>query len=289
MTVREQGYTHWDGKLKDSRFPWWPVTRTGLRLTFKKKFFKFFFAMTLVPAVVYLVGVYIAERIEDFHFMVQGSSKILEVNPGYFKSYFTNDSLIFLMVMILVFVGAGLISDDLRHNALQLYFSRPIQKKDYLLGKSSVIMSFLFAVTLLPGMVLFLMKLVFSGSFRFLAAYPWLPLAIIGYSCFVTAFFALYSLCLSSLSKNRRYVAILTFGVYLFSDILFGIFFGIFRSPYFSLFSLKANIQQVGAALFHQKPPYSVPWVFSLVILCGIGVLAAVVIQKRVRGVEIVK
>ena len=51
------------------------------------------------------------------------------------------------LVMILVFCGAGLISDDLKFNSLQLYFSRPITKRDYFLGKASVIVFFLFFVT----------------------------------------------------------------------------------------------------------------------------------------------
>ncbi|TET71415.1 MAG: hypothetical protein E3J56_06655, partial [Candidatus Aminicenantes bacterium] len=100
MTIKEKGYTHWDGELKDGRFPWWPITRFGIKLTFKKKFFKFFFFMTLVPSVVYLVGIYISERLEDFSFMVRESTKLLQINPAYFKSYFTNEGLLFMIVIV---------------------------------------------------------------------------------------------------------------------------------------------------------------------------------------------
>ncbi len=63
MTIKERGYTHWEGELKDGRFPWWPITRIGIKLTFKRKFFKFFYAFTLIPALVWLVGIYISERL----------------------------------------------------------------------------------------------------------------------------------------------------------------------------------------------------------------------------------
>jgi len=289
MTIKEKGYTHWEGRLKNGKFPWWPITRYGIKLTFKKKFFKFFFFGTLLPALVYLVGIYVSERLEDFKSMVRESPALLNINPGYFKSYFTNDFLLFMMVMILVFAGGGLISDDLKYNSLQLYFSRPLRKKDYFFGKASVLVFFLLIVTLIPGLILFIFKLIFSGSFKFFVSYPWLPISVIGYSFLVTAFFSFYALLISSLSKNRRYVAILIFSTYVFSDILFGIFYGIYKSPYFSLLSLKVNLQQVGAFIFNQKMQYSVSWIYSFLVLAGVCVLAGFTLKKRIRGVEVVK
>jgi ABC-type transport system involved in multi-copper enzyme maturation permease subunit len=284
MSIKEKGYTHWDGELRDGRFPWWPITRFGIKLSFKRKFFKFVFALTLIPALVWLVGIYISERLEDFSFMVRGDqTDFLNVNPSYFNTYFTNDFLLFMMIMILVFCGAGLISDDLKHNALQLYFARPLKKKDYLIGKAAVIFFFLFILTLVPGIVFIIMKLIFAGNLEFIVSYPWLPLSIIVYSSLLTGFFALYTLLLSSIGKNRRYVAILIFGVYIFSDIFYGIFYGIFRNRYFSLLSIKSNIQQVGAVLFNQRTPQNVP------ISLGICVLSGFFLNKKVRGVEIIK
>jgi len=289
MTIKEKGYSHWEGELAEKRFPWWPITRFGIRSTFRKKFFKIFFFGSLMPALVFLVGIYISERLEDFRFMIQKSGNFLTVNPGYFKAYFTGDFLLFMMVMILVFCGSGLISDDLKHNSLQLYFSRPLKKSQYFLGKASVVFFFLFMVTLVPGLVFFVMKLIFSGNLDFFISYPWLPLSIIGYSFLVTLFFALYTLFLSSLSKNRRYVSILIFGVYIFSDIIFDIFYGIFRSQYFALISLKANLQQIGAYVFNQKLPYSIPWIYSFLIILSMALLSAVYLKKKVKEVTIIK
>lgn len=288
-TIRERGYHHWDGALIERRRPWWPVTRTGIQLTFRKKRFKFLFAASFVPAVIYLVGIYVSERLEDFKFMVQGSDKLVNIGPPFFKSYFTLDPLLFMLVMLLVFAGAGLIADDLKFNALQLYFARPLAKRDYLFGKAAVVAFFILVLTLLPGLLLFVGKLLFSGSLAFFRAYPWLPLSIIADSLLLTVFFACYALLLSSLSKNRRYVYVMTFAVYLFSDILAAILGDIFRSPYFGLLSVKGNLQQAGAALFRQKPPLAIPPVWSFAILAAFCLVAAAVIIRRVRGAEVVK
>lgn len=289
MTIKEKGYTHWDGELQEKRFPWLPITRYGIKLTFKKKFFKFFFFSALAPAIFSLIVIYISERLEDFQYMIRERPQFFTIDPGFFKSYLASEFLLFWIIIILTICGAGLIADDLKHNSLQLYFSRPIKKKEYFLGKVSIIVFFLLLVTLAPGLVLFIMKLIFAGNFKFFSSYPWLPLSIIGYSFMVTAFFSFYGLFLSSLSKNRRFVAILFIAIYFFSDILFGIFHGYFKNPHFSLLSIRSNLQQMAAPIFNQKTPVDIPWIYSLLVLSAICVVAGFVLKKRIRGVEVIK
>ena len=289
MTIREKGYFHWDGALEERRLPWAPVTRQGLRLAFKRKGFKFLYFGAFVPAIAFLIGVYISERIGEFRYWLRGSPTLFEVNPAFFKTYYTSEFLLFVMVMLMVVGGAGLISDDLRHNALQLYFSRPLDKRGYLVGKASVLVVLLLSITLVPGLAFVLFKLLFSGSFSFVVTYPWIVLSILACSAAVTAFFCLYTLLLSSLSRNRRYVSILLFAVYFVSDIVFGIFYRNFKKPGFALLSLKANLQQTGAFLFRQKLPYDVPAGWSFLILAVFGAAAWIVVNRKVRSVEVVK
>jgi ABC-type transport system involved in multi-copper enzyme maturation permease subunit len=288
-TIREKGYAHWDGALAERRHSWWPITRTGIQLAFKKKSFRFLFAGAFLPAFVALGGLYVSERLEDFKWLVQSNRTMLNIDPNYFRNFLTSNFLLFSVILVLVFAAAGLIADDLRHNSLQLYFSRPLGKKDYLLGKMSVIAFFVLVLTALPWLLLFVFKLIFAGSFKFLLDYPWLPLSILGYSALLTVFFAFYVLLLSSLSKNTRYATILVFATYLFSDALFGILSETFHEPAMALFSLRANLQQAGAFLFGQKLPFAVPAVWSFAVLAGICILSAFVLSRRIRGVEVIK
>ena len=289
MFIKEKGYAHWDGELKKKKFPWMPITRYGIKLAFRKKSFRFCFYGALAPSGIFLIGIYVSERLEDFRSILGETSRFVNINPAYFRNFLASDFLLFFLVILLLLCGAGLISDDLKFNSIQLYFSRPLKKREYFFGKVFVIVFFLFLVTLVPGLILFIMKMVFAGDLKFFASYPLLPLSIIGYSFLVTAFFSFYGLFLSSLSKNRRYVSVLIFGIYFFSHIIFRIFDGIFKNPYFSLLSIRANLQQMGAFFFNQKTPHAVPWIYSLLVLSGICVLAGFVLKKRIRGVEIVK
>jgi ABC-type transport system involved in multi-copper enzyme maturation permease subunit len=289
VTIKEKGYSHWDGEFLVRKFPWWPITRYGIKLTFQRKFFRLTLPLSLLPAVFFLGLIYVSERLEDFPTLPGDIVQLLQINPNFFKTYLTQGFMLFILLMIVIFCGSSLISDDLKHNSLQLYFARPLKKKDYFLGKSAVIVFFLFIITLIPGLVFFIMKLVFAGSLKFFLSYPLLPLSIIGYSLIVTGFFSFYTLLLSSLSKNRRLVAILIFGIYFLSDIIYLIFRSEFRSHYVSLVSLRANLQQVGAHIFGQKTPYDISWIFSFLVLLGICVFAGFVLRNKVKGVEIVK
>ena len=289
MPISEQGYRHWPGTLVERRRPWAPITRLGVKLAFKRKYFKFVLGLSLLPALIFSVGVYISEKIEDFKFMIRGRNRLPAVDPAYFKAYFTSDFLLFMMVMIMVLAGAGLIADDLKHNSLQLYFARPLRKRDYLLGKMGVVSFFLLLQTLLPGLLFFVLKLIFSGSLKFFTQYPGIPLAVVLDSLVLTVFFGLYTLFISSLGRNRRFVSIMLFLVYIFSDIFFGVFFGIFRRPVFCLLSIKANLQQVGSALFGVSGPYDVPWIYSALILAALAGAAAFVLLRKIRGVEVIR
>jgi len=84
-------------------------------------------------------------------------------------------------------------------------------------------------------------------------------------------------------------VTILIFGVYLFSDILYGMLFGTFHNPYAALFSLKGNLQQAGAVIFGQKPPFAYPGYLSFLVLAGIFAASAAVLWRRLRSVEEVR
>ncbi|MCX6574590.1 MAG: ABC transporter permease subunit, partial [Candidatus Aminicenantes bacterium] len=249
----------------------------------------FFFAGAFLPPFVALGGLYVSERLEDFKALVKSNKALLAIDPGYFKFFLTSWFFLFCLLLVLVFAGAGLIADDLKHSSLQLYFSRPLRKRDYLIGKMAVIAFFVLVLTALPYLVLVLFKLIFAGDLKFLAEYPWLPVSILGWSAVLTVFFAFYFLLLSASSRNTRYVTILIFTTYLFSDALAGIIHQIFRTPYMWLFSIRANLQQAGAFLFGVKLPFAFPAAWSFAVLAGVCALSAAVLSRRIRGVEVIK
>jgi ABC-2 type transport system permease protein len=288
-SIREKGYHHWEGQFLDNPRTFWPISRTGIKLAFGRKHFKLGFTFSFLPAMIYAVIIYISERLEDFKFIAQGGDKLLQVNPDFFKSYLTLDLLYFAILILMSIGGAGLLADDFRHKAVQLYFARPLTKADYLLGKAGVIIFFTGTLTLVPAVLLYILKLLFAGSFAFFLDYPWLILSILACSLLIILFFTAFILLASSLSNNRNYVISIVFGVYFFSEILRGISFAIFRSPLSALFSISANLKQIAAGFFQVKPPYNYPWYLSFLLVSLFCFLAYLIVKHKVRGVEVIK
>jgi len=48
------------------------------------------------------------------------------------------------------------------------------------------------------------------------------------------------------------------------------------------------NLAQVGDVIFRLPPRYETPWLVSLAVVCGLIGVAAVILERRIRGVEIV-
>src|SRR6185312_2542188 len=74
----------------------------------------------------------------------------------------------FFIFLITVWAGAGLIANDRRANALQIYLSKPLMRVEYIGGKLGVLFFYLLEITLLPGLLLLLLQILFSGSFTFI-------------------------------------------------------------------------------------------------------------------------
>src|SRR6478609_3756473 len=74
----------------------------------------------------------------------------------------------FFVFIMTIYVGAGLIANDRRASALQIYLSKPLMRTEYIFGKAAVLFAFLLFVTLVPGLLLLLLQVLFAGSFAFL-------------------------------------------------------------------------------------------------------------------------
>jgi hypothetical protein len=52
--------------------------------------------------------------------------------------------------------------------------------------------------------------------------------------------------------------------------------------------SIESNLNQIGDVIFRLPPRADLPWVLSLAIVVGLIAGSALVLERRVRGVEVV-
>ena len=207
---------------------------------FKKKYAKLIFSLCASSFFVFLAAVYASTKPE---LKILGELvRLLKSDAELFKTFYANGFLTFMLIILSVFSGADLISSDLKFKAFPLYFSRPLSRGDYLAGKFAVILFYLLAFTLVPGVLLLLFKMLFTGS---LAVSPVLLLAILVFPLIECLCLASLTLALSILSPNTKFIQIAIFLVYIFSNNLAQMLKAIFKSDYSFLVSLHGNIQQL--------------------------------------------
>jgi ABC-2 type transport system permease protein len=234
MPIFDQGYQHWSGELTGHSWRWLAIAKHGVRVGMKNRVLRVVLLLSWLPAGVLVFALCVWGLHEQqsplvtplLSFLTFLDPDILE-NPKHFRveiwticyDYFLLTELRFSMILILL-VGPGLISQDLRFNALPLYFSRPLRRIDYILGKLGVVGWFLGMVLIFPAVIAYVAGMLFSLDITIIKDTFPLLLSCVGYGLVMTLSAGLLILALSSLSRNSRYVALFWLGVWFVSSIV---------------------------------------------------------------------
>ena len=228
MPIFDQGYQHWQGQLAGHGWRWLAVTRHGVRVGLKNRLLRLLLLGALVPAlalagVISVWGLVEQKAVWALALLrAMGFRNEMLQDPTSFRltawtlcfHFFLQIELFIIMVLVLL-VGPSLISQDLRYNALPLYFSRPVRRLDYFLGKLGVIGFFLGMVAVVPAVAAWVLGLFFSLDFRAILETFRLLMGMVLFGAIVTLSAGLFMLALSSLSRNSRYIAVFWGGMWL--------------------------------------------------------------------------
>lgn len=281
MPIHRERYRRREGGIDLRGAAWAVIAANGLRSLVRKRAFLFLMILAWIPFVVRGVQIWAAAN-------VPGMSQIgmLAVSPRMFRDFLNQQEP--LVFFVTVYAGSGLIADDIRANALQLYLSRPITRTQYVAGKAAILMAALAAVTLVPGILLLLLVPAFAGSMTFIRENLSLVPSIAAYSVVQITLSAFLILAMSSLSSSRWFVAILYAGLSFFTHAVFGVLGAAVEGSVFSWVSIFANLNQVGDVLFRMPARYDThPAISAAVIVLIIGV-SMLVLSRRIRAIEVV-
>jgi ABC-2 type transport system permease protein len=278
VPIHDQSYRRYAGHREMAGKAWLVIAKTGILTIVRKRLFIGLLIGAWIPFVVAAVAVYLNANFPQF--------TLLSLTAQRFREFLGRQD--FFVFVITVWVGAGLIANDKRANALQIYLSKPLTRTEYITGKFVVLGAFLLLVTWVPAILLLVLQVAFSGSFKFLRENFYLFPAVTVFALLQVLLSAFTMLALSSLSKSSRYVAILYAGAYWFSHAVFGVVYAVTGSTRMSWLSLPGNLNQVGDLIFRLQPRYSTPAVVSLLAIIVLIGVCFWVLERRVRGVEVV-
>ena len=277
MPIHDQGYRRYGGGKARGR-GWTVIATAGIRTVLAKKSFIALMLMAWFPFIVRAVQIYAAANLPQAAF--------LKPTAETFRQFLDQQQI--FVFFVTVYIGAGLIANDRRANALQIYLSKPLTRGEYIFGKLAVLITFLLLVTWVPAIVLLIVQIAFAGNFTFFRDNIYLFPAITVFSFIMVTMVAASMLALSSLSNSSRYVGILYSAVIFFTQAIYGVVYAVTRSTAMSWLSFSANLAQVGDVIFRLPPKYDTPWILSLVAIILVIVASGLVLERRVRGVEVI-
>lgn len=283
MAIHEQNYVRYEGNLRENRAAWtiawsgfrvfWSFTRTKLVLL----------VLWLMP-VAAIIGVLLeyAARNSQLGAMAGAASAA----PGGLAVAGFIQLQVFSLAILYMASGCGVIADDLRYRTFQLYFSKPLSKVEYALGKFMSLLLLGSTITLLPAALIGALRMAFFARTDFALAVA--KQMGVGMLILTSALLVMSSVVmgLSALTAHTRYVVLSWLGVLLVPVLLSTIvLLATEGNDMASLWSLTGNIWLVSKTLLTEEE-VGVPLLAPVGILLGLGGAGVGALARRISRLE---
>jgi ABC-type transport system involved in multi-copper enzyme maturation permease subunit len=278
MPIHDQGYRRYAGERRARDRRWLVIARAGIVERLRERRFLALMLMAWLLFLVRAVQLYIGTTFVRASFLAPSDET--------FHSFLSQQRL--FVFFITIYAGAGLIASDRQANALQLYLSKPIARHDYIAGKLATLATLLTAVTWVPAMMLLALQVLFSGSLEFVFSHPRLVPAITITSLLQVALASMTMLALSSLSRSRRFAAMLYALVVIFAGAIERVLQTATGAAGWVLLSPQNTLLVIADALFGIEAETEIPVAVALIAIVALLGICVVVLERRVRAVDIV-
>src|SRR5579872_199875 len=291
MAVYKRTYKVYRGALTPAWSRFAVLTRYSLSTLFDSKLFIAFTLFSLLPTLGAVAQIYLTHS--------QTAQLLLNMR---FNSSFLQDNAWFEMIlrfesgfgwMLVAWAAPGLIARDFANQALQLYFSRPLTRTEYILGKISVLAALLSCTTWIPLLMLFGLEAQMEGN-----GWGWSHFYLVG-SILVSswlwiAIISFLALALSVSVRWRIAATALIIGVFLLLAGFGAAFDAIMGTHWGALMNLPKVMDVVRMHLFRVDPrflllgrgdliPLWSAWT-TLLITCLVSLL---LFQRRLKAREV--
>jgi ABC-2 type transport system permease protein len=290
MAVYKRTYKAYNGPLSPRWSRFGVLTRYSLSTLFTSRFFTAYFVLCFIPFLVGIAYIYLAHTQAVQSLLgIKFNNSSWGINTHWFAAMLQAQT---AMGFILVaWAAPGMITRDLANQALQLYFSRPLSRTEYIAGKFGVMALLLSCITWVPGLSLFGLQAQLEGR-----GWGWNNLFVAG-AIFVSSWLwiAVISLLALAVSVFVRWRVAATG---LFLAVMFVLpGFGqavnlILRTNWGQLLNLSYTLQIVGAHLFQITPhpfeqdiPLGSAW-GSILTICLVCVW---LLNRRLKAREVVR
>ncbi len=295
MAVYQRSFRPYDGVLSAASTRFLVPARYALQDLFRSKLFTIFTTLCFVFPLLCVFAIYLRHNADLLANLATAGIEFEEwmpIDETFFGVFMRVQGM--LAFFLVLFSGPRLVSRDLANNGLALYLCRPFSKAQYVLGKMTVLLLLMSAVTWIPGLLLWGLQAALEGASWGVANLRSAAALVIGSWVWMIVL-GLLALAISAWVRWRPVA-----GFCLLLVFFGGIFFAraielLFNTEWGYLFDLHHTIRRIWTDLFATPAPFffgrplDLPiwssWA-ALAILLGLSLL---LLSRRIRAYQVVK
>jgi len=292
MAVYEHAYKPYAGPLTPERSRFLIIPRHAYRDVFRSKLFTAFFALCFVCPLIMAILIYLHHNLTAMAIFQINLRDLAPINSFFFQVFAgIQTGLAFLLTVL---IGPPLISRDLSNNALPLYLCRPFSRAEYVIGKMSVLVILMSAITWVPGELLFLFQSYLEGA-GWAASNLRIAVAIFILSWAWIVLLSLLSVTISAWLRWRLAGSAALFGLFIISNAIGLMVDGVLLTRWGSLINLTIIMKTIEDSLFREPNSAGLPawmvlptpaaWLMFVLFLA----LCLFLLTRKVRAYEVVK
>ena len=292
-------YRPFRGSLRRRPLRFWAITAASIRVEWKKKLpIVLLYSVPAIATAIFGFFVYTkfaaeAELLPDglgggpnlMEMLAQRALKRIEVrnNIAQFNSWVQ-----YFALLPAAWYGSTLFATDFKAGAHQLYFSRPISRLDYFLGKFLTSMFYSGLGVLVPGLVICIVAVFASPDWSFLTQEWTVIVQTFEYSAVWVFSTSAVALCVSSLSPRRSFAMVGFIAVFMIPTAM-GLALGRMDDAAFYAISPLLDYRQLAIEIFDMSENrFRIPGAHAWWVITGMTVVSLVLTAFRLRRLEVV-
>jgi len=286
MAVYKRGYQRYTGPLTGPWTRFMVLPRYAWRRLYQQRLVILLTMAAFVWPLLCAGFIYLANYVDLLQGLDKEFREFIQVNGTFFSifMYVQGACAVFLAAL----AGPSLVAPDLANNALPLYFSRPLTRWSYALARLAVIAGMLSVVTWIPGLLLFALQVGLAGGWWFLANWTLGAGVLIGFLIWLLIL-SLVAMASSAYVKWRVVAGAVSLAFFFILSGIAAMIDEVFRVTWGHVIDPAWSVNRVWCALLGVDPPEGPGAVASIVALTGFVLLLVMVIERKLRPVEVVR
>lgn len=248
MPIHSTGYRKWEGRRAAPSSRWTVISASGVKRTWPSKWLRRMIFVSFMLMLGFVAPLFLFEQAvrdpEAWRTLISVLRTLpqMEAINGILNTDFASDASVnharhsvwsfllltlfrypqaFILVLVVGITAPPLISNDVRTRAFLIYFSRPITRSEYLLGKMGTLVFYIGAITTAPALLFYLVGVMISPNLEVILSTWDIPLRILAASVVLIVPTASLALMFSSVTSESRYAGFAWFAVWIIGYVMY--------------------------------------------------------------------